>query len=195
LATGTVGFLPSTIDCGPTFTNFRENELASQPKHPRCHEINAETASQPANQVKDRPTQTDTRYANNTMTMTSDIWKILVKAIESTQSCPAWLNDQAGLNWETVSRWPVVDASSNGQHALPTAEGKIVGPDYLDFLREQIEVNARGPEWLALLKNRLAALEPFVGKKMLVATFHSKLHSATLRIRPDTKEVIHLEAI
>ena len=129
------------------------------------------------------------------MTMTPEIWKILVRAVESTQGCPAWLKDQARLNWETVSRLPIVDATGNGQHALPTAEEKIVTPDYLDFLREQIGVDARGPEWLALLKARLAALEPFVGKKLLVATFHSKPHSATLRIRPDTKEVVQLEAI
>jgi len=129
------------------------------------------------------------------MTVTPEIWKILVRAVESTPGCPVWLKNQARLNWETVSRLPIVDATSSGQDSLPTAEEKIASPDYLDFLREQIGVNARGPGWLALLKARLAALEPFVGKKLFVATFHSKPHSATLRIRPDTKEVIQLEAI
>lgn len=97
------------------------------------------------------------------------------------------------MGWESVSRLPIVDATSDGQHALPTIEQKAVAPDYLDFLREQIELNPRGAEWTALLKSRLAALEPFVGKPLVVATFHSKPYSATLRIRPDTNQMIHVE--
>jgi hypothetical protein len=127
------------------------------------------------------------------MTITPDIWKVLSDAIASIPECPSWLKDQANLGLESVSRLPVVDATSDGQHALPTVEKKAVAPDYLDFLREQIGLNPRGPEWLALLKNRLVALEPFVGKQLIVATFHSKPHSATLRIRPDTNQIIHIE--
>ena len=102
---------------------------------------------------------------------------------------------QASLDWETVSRLPVVDVTSDGQHALPTVEERMVSPDYLEFLREQIRLNTRGPEWLGLLNRRLAALEPFVGKQLLIATFHCKPNSATLRIRPDTKKLIHKEII
>jgi hypothetical protein len=127
------------------------------------------------------------------MTLTPDIWKILSNAITSVPECPSLLKEQASLGWKSVLRLPIVDATSDGQHALPTVERKAVAPDYLDFLREQIGLNPRGPEWLALLKNRLAALEPFVGKQLMVATFHSKPHSATLRIRPDTNQVIHAE--
>jgi hypothetical protein len=133
------------------------------------------------------------KEAHKTMTITADIWRILCDAIASIPECPSWLKEQAGLEWQSVSRLPVVDATSDGQHALPTVEQKAVSPDYLDFLREQIDLNPRGAEWLALLKNRLAALEPFVGKQLMVATFHSKPHSATLRIRPDTNRMIHVE--
>jgi hypothetical protein len=127
------------------------------------------------------------------MSITPEIWRIVVSAIASIHGCPSWLKEQASLTWEAVSRLPVVDATSNGQHALPTVEEKVVAPDYLNFLREQIGLNARGPEWLPLLKSRLAALEPFVGKQLLVATFHSKPHSATLRICSNTNGVIHVE--
>lgn len=127
------------------------------------------------------------------MTMTPEIWKVLVNAIASIPACPSWLKEQTGLTWEAASGLPIVDATSDGQHALPTVEEKVVAPDYLDFLREQIGLNARGPEWSAVLKNRLTALEPFVGRPLMMATFHSKPHLAMLRIRPDTKEVIHME--
>ena len=125
--------------------------------------------------------------------MAPDIWEILVNAIASIQACPSWLKEQASLTWEAVSRLPVVDTTSNGQHALPTVQEKVVTPDYLNFLREQIGLNARGPKWSAVLKNRLAALEPFVGKPLMMVTFHCLPHIAMLRIRPDAKEVIHVE--
>lgn len=129
------------------------------------------------------------------MTMKYENWKILVNAIASLKDCPSWLKEQMSLTWEVISRMPVVDATKDGEHALPTFEKKTVTPDYLDFLREQIGINARGQEWLALLKNRLAALEPFVGKELIMATFHCKPHSATLRIHPETGMVIHIETI
>ena len=125
--------------------------------------------------------------------MTLETWKTLIKAVGEIPNCPSWLKQQAGLSWEAVSRLPVLDGTSNEQHAVPTVEQKAVAPDYLDFLREQIELNARGPEWSEVLRRRLTALEPFVGKQLLVATFHCKPHSATLRINPETKALVHVE--
>ncbi len=129
----------------------------------------------------------------NTMTITPEIWNTLTNAIEAVPECPQWLKAQARLECGAVSQLPVIDSVMDGQDALPTIEEKVVATDYLDFLREQIELNPRGPQWLTLLKSRLAALEPFVGKQIIVATFHSKPHSATLRILPDTNEIVHLE--
>jgi len=127
------------------------------------------------------------------MSMTPETWKTLVKAVGEIPNCPSWLKEQAELSWEAVSQLPVVDGTSNEQHAVPMVEQKVVAPDYLDFLREQIELNARGREWSAVLKNRLIALEPFVGKQLVVATFYFKPHTATLRINPETKGLAHVE--
>ena len=127
------------------------------------------------------------------MTITSEIWKALADTIVSIPECPSWLKEQASLGWEAITRLPIVDATTNGRHTHPTVEEKVVTVDYLDFLREQIGLNARGPEWSTILKNRLAALEPFVGKPLIIATFYFLPHVATLRIRPDTKEMIHME--
>jgi hypothetical protein len=78
----------------------------------------------------------------------------------TSESCLAKAADQ--LDLEAVTRLPIVDATSDGQHALPTVEQRVVAPDYLDFLPEQIRLNPRGPEWLALLKNRLAKIFSFL---------------------------------
>ncbi len=125
--------------------------------------------------------------------MTLETWQTIVKALGELPNCPSWLKQQARLSWEAVSRLPVLDGTSIEEHAVPTVEQKAVAPDYLDFLREQIELNARGPEWSDVLRQRLAALEPFVGKQLLVATFYCKPHSATVRINPQTNALVHVE--
>lgn len=125
--------------------------------------------------------------------MTPETWKTLVKAVGEIPNCPSWLEQQAGLSWEAVSQLPVVDQTRTGQHAVPSIEEEAVAPDYLDFLREQIELGARGPEWSDMLRQRLTALEPFVGKQLLVAMFHCKPHSATVRINPEIKVLVHAE--
>lgn len=127
------------------------------------------------------------------MIITRAIWKSLATAIASIEGLPTWLKEQGRLDWEVVSVLPLVDATTDGQHALPSVEQKLMDADYLDFLREQIKLNARGPEWLTVLRERLAALEPFVGKELMTAVFHCKPHSATLRFNPETQKVIHKE--
>ena len=127
------------------------------------------------------------------MTMTPETWKVLANVVAGIPNSPSWLKEQAQLSWEAVSQLPVLDATSDGQHATPTVEDKAVASDYLSFLREQIELGARGPEWSGVLRKRLVALEPFVGKQLTVATFYCKPHSATLRINPETNALIHAE--
>ena len=127
------------------------------------------------------------------MIITPEIWETLVRALGEIPNCPSWLQQQAQLSWEAVSRLPALDGASNGQDAAPVVEHKAVASDYLDFLREQIELNARGPEWSAVLKGRLTALQPFVGKRLVVASFCCKPHSATIRLDPETKAVVHVE--
>ena len=129
------------------------------------------------------------------MIMTPEIWAILTNTIQSLPDAPPWLKEQGLLSWDAVSMLPQLDLTIDGQLTFPTTEEKIVRPDYLDFLREQIALNARDSEWLNLLQKRLANLEPFVGKKLLVATFHCKPHSATIRIEIGTKKTVHAEIV
>jgi hypothetical protein len=46
-----------------------------------------------------------------------------------------------------------------------------------------------------MLKKRLAALEPFVGKTIIAATFYFKPSLAALKINPETGKLIHSEVI
>ena len=129
------------------------------------------------------------------MIITPEIWTILSNTIESLPDAPLWLKEQGRLNWEAVSLLPQFDSAIDGQYALPTAEEKLVSPDYLGFLKEQITLNARNAEWLDLLRRRLADLAPFVGKELLLATFHCRPHSAMLRIEIGTQKLVHAEII
>lgn len=125
--------------------------------------------------------------------MTAKLWSISVAAIRSISNAPDWLREQARLTFEQVVRLPALDVAAMGQDAAPSVEEKVLKPDYLDFLREQIRLEPRGHEWTKILSGRLLALEPFANKRVITVMLFRKPHSATLRIRPDTEELIHVE--
>jgi hypothetical protein len=53
--------------------------------------------------------------------------------------------------------------------------------------------SARGPEWNRILEKRLAALEPFLGKKILMGCFHRLPLMAVHFIDLETEKVFHFE--
>src|SRR6266702_2128708 len=106
--------------------------------------------------------------------MDTNTWKILKAAIGTISDPPAWVKELASLSEDDISRLPKYEDASNGQLTEPWIEEKTVAQDYMEFLLEQIHIDARGPEWKELLQQRLSALQPFVGKKVLTATFHRK---------------------
>jgi hypothetical protein len=128
------------------------------------------------------------------MNVTEDIWRGILNAID-TQRPPVWLREQLELGREAVLGLPILDVTGEGEHARPTVEEEVVKEDYLNFLREQIRLNARGPEWTALLGRRLAALEPVVGNKLVGVTFYAKPHVVTLWLCPESKELVHMEEL
>ena len=97
------------------------------------------------------------------------------------------------MTFEQMSALPTLETAPKGQDTIPTINEKIVMPDYLDFLRDQIKLEPRGPEWTKILKKRLLALEPFVNKSIITASFHRMPYAATLKINPESGEVIHIE--
>lgn len=125
--------------------------------------------------------------------MNSTLWQICAGAIPTIAEAPSWLKEQALMSFEEVSQLPVLDGTIKGADSRPSFEEKVLKADYLDFLRGQIKLESRGPEWSQILKMRLAALEPFVEKKRISALFHRSPHMASIDIDPDTTKVIRFE--
>jgi hypothetical protein len=125
--------------------------------------------------------------------MTSKQWSNCVNAIRRVENVPAWLKEQAGFTLDQILALPDLGVAKIGEDAIPSVEVKILALDYLDFLRQQIKLEPRGPEWTKILRARLQALAPFANKKVMTVMFFRKPHSATLRMRPDTGELIQLE--
>jgi len=125
--------------------------------------------------------------------MTEVTWNIFKIAITKLASPPAWLGEFARRSPAEVEIFPKLDNTLEGQVARPVIEEKIVTPDYLDFLREQIQLNARGKEWTNLLQRRLNCLQPFLGKMLIIAHFFKKPNSITLRVHRETGELVYIE--
>lgn len=125
--------------------------------------------------------------------MTNETWKTLAAAVKSLKNPPAWLEKVSLLSHAEISYLPKLDNTRKGYAAAPSVREIILKEDYLDFLRQQIQLNTRGPEWTAVLQDRLNALQPFVSKRVLIADFYLKPSSATLYINPETRELFHME--
>jgi len=97
------------------------------------------------------------------------------------------------MPYERAAALPKLGDETPGSAARPYATENIIKSDYLEFLREQIRLEPRGPEWAAILQARLNVLEPFVGKKVLIADFYHKPSTAALYINLETGQVFHAE--
>jgi hypothetical protein len=125
--------------------------------------------------------------------MKNTTWTTIVAAIGTMDNAPGWLKEIARLPPAEISRLPKLDDVDEGHLSAPSVEEKTIAKDYLDFLHEQIRLNARGPEWTANLQGRLNALEPFVGKKMITAILNKKPNRVALYINPETGQLFYAE--
>lgn len=84
-------------------------------------------------------------------------------------------------------------ADANGDDSSLVCELTPVTEDYLDFLRQQIALNARGEGWTAILSDRLNRLVPYAGRSLLRVTLRSPDGLLTVRLRPADFGVVHWE--
>lgn len=129
------------------------------------------------------------------MKLTPEIWAALGRNLDGNCTAPTWVIHQLRLSFQEVISFPAYEAVSEGCDACPTIERKVLGKDYLDFLRQQVSVDARGPEWLNLLNSRIFALEPFVGRELITVRLHRKPQIVTVRITAKTLELVYLEEL
>jgi hypothetical protein len=118
---------------------------------------------------------------------------MLQAALKSAEGAPDWLRDLAGLSYKQILELPEFSGADRSNRTLPTVQETTLQPDYIAFLKEQVRLEPRGPEWGAVLRRRLVALVPFVGRRILSASFHQDNRSASVDIDSETGELLHLE--
>lgn len=73
-------------------------------------------------------------------------------------------------------------------------ERKFIEQSYIDFLKEQIRLAARGPEWSEVLNGRLRALEPHVGEEITTVTFLHGSEGFVVRMLESSQvQILHCE--
>jgi hypothetical protein len=127
------------------------------------------------------------------MIMKKELWKIITTAIRQSDNSPRWLKEIGDMAYPNVVALPNLGNETPVGYARPYVTNKLVKADYLDFLREQIRLEPRGPEWSEILRVKLSVLQPFVGRQVLMADFYYQTHRAVLYINPETGQLFHAE--
>lgn len=76
---------------------------------------------------------------------------------------------------------------------LSEVEMHRVDQTYLDFLSEQIILNARGDAWTERLRRRREDLEQQIGSSLLRCALRIGQEYSTFEIHPRKREVVHWE--
>ncbi|RYD66562.1 MAG: hypothetical protein EOP83_04760 [Verrucomicrobiaceae bacterium] len=98
---------------------------------------------------------------------------ILIGAIRNAESLPSAVRERA--------------------ESVRSCERCTFDASYLDLLREQIDIAARGPEWTEILTRRLAALSCYPGLPTLRGTISTETGVHLIRVDPEIRQVIHHE--
>lgn len=123
--------------------------------------------------------------------MNERYWNIITGALKSSEISVAWVSDLLNYSFNEVLLLPVYDGHGTEVIYQPSVELKKLEADYLEFLQQQIQLNARGDEWTGVLRQRLEALKAYVGREILTATFYSKSDVMTFKIDMETSELLY----
>jgi hypothetical protein len=97
--------------------------------------------------------------------MTEQVWNSIRANARVAALASEWSKALFGKTYREIENFPsLTNTAANDEIFMPISEVRDITPSYLGFLREQINLEPRGKEWAAVLKARLAALEPYVGK-------------------------------
>ena len=113
------------------------------------------------------------------ITFNGDLWGEFVTSLKRAARCPSWVHSACILK--------------NGRGVSISYELTEITLSYLEFLREQIELEPRGAEWTNVLKQRVVAMEPHVGRHVIRFGVVDGNRSYTLTILTNNGHVIHEE--
>lgn len=82
--------------------------------------------------------------------------------------------------------------SEVSQITVEIEESEITN-SYLDFLRKQIRLNARGKEWTKILRHRYRDIEKYAGKKLIFVFVRKHNSVLTMRFCPQEEKLVHWE--
>jgi hypothetical protein len=84
------------------------------------------------------------------------------------------------------------DLRTNASSVTALEEHKF-DATYIDFLDEQIGLNARGAEWTQRLQRRRDALRPFCNITLVRGIVHGSGAQYTVEIQPTDQRIVHWE--
>ena len=94
--------------------------------------------------------------------LTAYLWDLIQRLVVPSPGLPSWMQRLLSQSFGSVIK---------NEDIKIIIERKPIDVSYLDFLKEQIRLGARGPEWSEVLRMRLNALEPYVEKEVTTITF------------------------
>lgn len=133
---------------------------------------------------------------------TESCWQHIREKICSVAGLPAWTqpvlacsyNDLVG-GYEVLLHSKQILNSRIQPDDITLYLGYLtIQQDYLDWLKEQIELAPRGPEWNRVLEARLKAYEPYTGIEIIRVYIGRESESVVLWISKDrSRAAIHYE--
>ena len=112
------------------------------------------------------------------------LWDDLKRQIEQRFQVPDFAFKVLAKSWHSIEAQDLVSEETNSLDA-----------SYLAFLDEQIELEPRGEEWSAVLKNRRNELSPYVGRMLTTLTVSTSHGRMVIKFCPQDNRIVLFEAL
>ena len=112
--------------------------------------------------------------------------RVAMNEIGSNADVPTWVRHVLEKDLDSL-------AAGGPGDAYVSCELRPVTESYMGFLREQIELNARGDQWTEVLATRLSRLLPHVGRPLLAVSIGRPGVGLMMRFCPQKYDLIHWE--
>ncbi|MBN1764674.1 MAG: hypothetical protein JW860_05400 [Sedimentisphaerales bacterium] len=111
--------------------------------------------------------------------------------LDAIKDIPAWLKILLKSNYNELPEFSYNQAE--GHPCRPLIEVTKYDESYIKFLETQIQLKPRGPQSSDILRKRIQMLKPYVNQSLIKITFYKGCEYVTIRLKPDTLEIIYSE--